>query len=477
MNIKNYIKTKAVAVAASVMLVSTLTACGQSETYDGFVFPDQPESVLAAVSDTYVENPIKYDDDGIPDKCLAEFESADGACHIKKMEHYYDVTLDYEKHTPQEVGKAYASTVLEAFPDFHETIEPYVYENIYFAFPALTDDFDPVWERVSYLSATLQEEYWQEIDAYATELSGGVHGFNEDGHISYEEAVTFNFIPEALRSTACSALSLWGSKTATGDRVMVRLLDWDLGGDNQMCKMHAVIHAKEGDRSFTGISFIGWENLVSAVNDDGVFAALLDAGSGEPYSYEGRRCYSYDLRYAMEEFTTAEEVGNFMVENSPNYTWSNNIVISDENGTYCAENAVKQHQENKGAFSILRDADTPLVDNLNWDNPDSFCVVNSFATKGNDESMYQVGNAVRFNKYNDWISSKDKFTVGELKTVLTQEKVNQGQENGEAKVENVRNAGTAQMIIVDYHTGRIQVAFTPETGPTDDVVFTDIGEY
>ena len=55
MNIKNYIKTKTVAVAASVMLVSTLTACGQSETYDGFVFPDQPESVLAAVSDTYVE--------------------------------------------------------------------------------------------------------------------------------------------------------------------------------------------------------------------------------------------------------------------------------------------------------------------------------------------------------------------------------------------------------------------------------------
>ena len=41
--------------------------------------------------------------------------------------------------------------------------------------------------------------------------------------------MTLNFVPEALRGTACSALSLWGSKTATGDTITVRLLDWNLG--------------------------------------------------------------------------------------------------------------------------------------------------------------------------------------------------------------------------------------------------------
>ena len=104
-------------------------------------------------------------------------------------------------------------------------------------------------------------------------------------------------------------------------------------------------------------------------------------------------------------------------------------------------------------------------------------MVNSFVSKGNHESLWVNTNAVRFNKYNEWVASKDSFTLGELKTVLTQEKVNQGNDANEAKVENVRNTGTVQMIIVDYHTGRIQVAFTPETGPTDDVVFTDIGTY
>lgn len=476
--------TKRIAVSTlTLLMVTAFGGCGKTETYDSFTFPESEESSLTPVSNTYVDELKKYEDDGIGDKVLGEFSSKDGACVIKKMEHYYDVTLDYENHTPEEVGKAFAEEVLEAYPDFHEVMEPYIYENIYWGFPALVDDFDPVWDRVSYLAKTVEEDerlsdYWKELDAYAEAMSGGIHGYEEDGHISYEEAVTFSFIPEALRGTACSALSLWGDKTETGDRVTVRLLDWNLGSDGQMCEAHSIIHAKKGDRSYTGISFLGFESIVSAINDDGVFAAILDVGTiRENYIYENRKCYTYDLRYALEEFSSAKEVGDFMVSNSANYTWSHNLIISDANSSYCAEDAVSQLQEKGMGYSILRDNKTPLLKGLTWDNPDSLCVVNSFVTEGNQDFLYQDVNAVRWNKYNEWVGSKDKFTVGELKTVLTQEKVNQGEAKGEANVVNVRNTGTAQLIIVDYHTGKIQVAFTPVTGPTDDVLFTDVGYY
>ena len=80
-NVKEYIDMKKskcnikriVALASSVLLVSSLTACGQSETYETFTFPDQPESSLVAVSDTYVENPIQFQDAGDKDECLGEF--------------------------------------------------------------------------------------------------------------------------------------------------------------------------------------------------------------------------------------------------------------------------------------------------------------------------------------------------------------------------------------------------------------------
>ena len=487
-NVKEYIDMKKskcnikriVALASSVLLVSSLTACGQSETYETFTFPDQPESSLVAVSDTYVENPIQFQDAGDKDECLAEFASENGACKIRKMEHYFDITLDYENFTHSEIGKAYAETVLEAYPDFHESIEPYLYENIMGGFPALVDDYNPVWDRISYFMdtpGTLKDEYKEEIIAYAETLSGGVHGFEQDGHISYEEAVTFSFVPDALRGTACSALSLWGSKTETGDPITLRLLDWHLGTENQMCKMHAIIHAKNGEKTYTGISFIGFGFIVSAINNDGVFAAILDVGSDEMYEFEGRKSYTYDLRYALEEYTTAKELGDYMVGNSADYTWSHNLIITDKKDSFCAEDAVLQAQEKGTAKSVLRDSSTPLLKNLSWDSPDSLCVVNTFATEGNDDKMYFDANFVRFEKYNEWVAAEDAFTVGEIKTMISREKVNQGQEIGEAVVQNVRNRGTAQMIIIDYHTGNIQVSFTPETGPSDDVVFTDVGSY
>ena len=467
----------------ALLVAASASGCGDMETYEGFNFPESVESNLAPVSNTYVDELAKYEDDGISDEVLAEFSSENGACVVKKMEHYYDVTLDYENHSPEEVGKAYAEEVVEAYPEIHEVFEPYIYENIYWGFPALVDDFDPVWDRVSYLAKTVEEDerlsdYWKELDAFAETISGGEHGFAEDGHISYEEAVTFSFIPEAMRGTACSALSLWGDKTETGDRVTVRLLDWNLGTEYQMCRVHSVIHAKKGDRSYTGISFFGFESIISAINDNGVFAAILDVGTlRETYVYENRRCYTYDLRYALEEFDTAKEVGDYMVGNSADYTWCHNLIISDKTNSYCAEDAVSQIQEKGKGYSILRDNETPLLNGLTWDNPDSLCVINSFATEGNQDMLFSDSNAVRWKKYNEWVGSEDKFTVGELKSVLTQEKVNQGQGKDEAKVTNVRNTGTAQMIIVDYHTGKVQVAFTPVTGPTDDVIFTDIGHY
>ncbi|MBR5372018.1 MAG: hypothetical protein IK130_07370 [Oscillospiraceae bacterium] len=472
-------KRKRLCLPAALMLL--LTGCTQAATYQGFVKPDQPASTLKPISDTYQETVPVFSDEGTPDSCLAEFASGDGVCQIRQMEHYYDVTIDYAHHTPAEAGRAYAEAVLKVFPDFHSIVEPYIYENIVMAFPALRDDYSPVIERVTALAETIRPAQREELYSYAEAISGGEHGFAPDGKISYEEALTFNLVPEALRGTACSALTLWGSKTVTGDMLASRFLDWNLGSDYQMCKMHAVIHAENGSRSFTGISFLGFVSVISAVNDDGVFGAILDVGSERSevqYSYANKKCYTYELRYALEEFDTARAVGEYMVENSRDFTYSHHIYLADGKETFCAEDAVGGLQNSGLGYSVLRDSETPLMESLQWDHPDSLCVVNSFAAKGNQESFSGgTGNIVRFNKYNEWLGGQEKFTVGAYKSAIAREKVRQGEKEGEAEVQNVRNPGTSQIILVDYHTGRIQVAFTPASGPSDDVIFTDVGKY
>ena len=278
-------------------------------------------------------------------------------------------------------------------------------------------------------------------------------------------------IPDALRPTCCSALSLWGSKTTTGDRITLRNLEWNLGSDNQMGKIHAVTHMKNGDRSLTAISVLGLLDIISGINDDGVFAAILDVGSvqDEAYVCEGRKCYTMELRFALEEYSTARGLGEFMVSESGNYTWCHNLIISDANDSFCAEDCVSQVAEAGKGRSVLRDCNTPIHKGLSWDSPDSLCVVNSFASEGNQDGFSGSGsNIIRFAKYNQWVKDKDKFSVKDVKDLITQEIVDQ------YAVQNVHSAGSAQLILIDYRTGSVQVAFSGADGVSDKSDFIEV---
>ena len=179
-----------------------------------------------------------------------------------------------------------------------------------------------------------------------------------------------------------------------------------------------------------------------------------------------------ELRFALEEFTTARELGEFMVGESGDFTWCHNIIISDENDSFCAEDCVSQVAEAGEGFSILRDADTPIMEGLTWDSTDSLCIVNSFTTQGNQDAFTGVpGNYIRFAKYNEWVNAIDVFTVKDVKDLITQESVDQ------YDVVNVHSNSTSQLIIIDYATGSIQVAFTGEGGVQDNPVFIDVGHY
>ena len=455
------------ALVSAVVLF--LTGCSGATDLSG-----ESENVLTPVDSCHISGDFAYEDEGTTDKIVATYQSADGLCVIQEMEHYHDVTLDYEKGTAKEVGMAYAETILHAFPEYEKVMEPFLYENIVEKFPDIDGKYDVLEERLEGLFSSVPLKYKEEAEGFAQALSEGEKGFVPNGEISYEEALLMQIVPDALRGTACSALCLWGDKTVSGEGITFRSLEWNLGSSNQMCMFHAVVRMKNGENSITSISVLGLLDIFSAINDDGVFAAILDVGCGEPYTYEGKKCYTYELRYALENFDNAKDVGMYMVENSADFTWCNNIVITDAKSRYCAENAVSQVQDSGRAFSVLRGVDTPLLEGLQWDNKDSFCVVNSFASAGNmDGFRGSNSNMVRFAKYNKWTSSLDKFSAADVKDTVTQEKARQ------VALGDVYSSGRAvtvyQQIIVDYSTDRVQVAFTGADGVSDKPIFTDIG--
>lgn len=444
-----------------------LTACsGNTESYDIYEIPNQGESEIKPVSSFYVEGSYEGREPEVQET-LETFKSGNGLCVIEKKEDYYDVTLDYENGSYEEVGAAYAETILMAYPEYGAVLEPYLYENIKLAFPNLQGDYTPVLKRLNSLKASLTEEYQKEMEHFAKVISGGEQGFVENGKFSYEEAMLAQMIPDALRGTSCSAMSVWGEKSATGETITARILEWDLGSENQMCNVHCVVHMKNGEKSITGISVLGLLDVLTAVNDDGVFIGILDVGSGGDYVYEGKTCYTYDIRYALENMDNAKEVGNYLIANSTNYTWSHNLILTDKNNSYCVENCVVEGE----GVSLLRDTSTKLHDHLVWDNPDSLCVVNAFAAAENADNLTgNQENLVRWLKYNEWIAKKDKISVIDVKDMLTCEKV-------DSDVVTVHSGTVFHMVILDYATGKIQVAFTGTEGVVDKPEFVDVGEY
>lgn len=222
------------------------------------------------------------------------------------------------------------------------------------------------------------------------------------------------------------------------------------------------------------VGILGLLDIITAVNDDGVMIAILDVGSKEelPFVYNDKKCYTFEIRYALEHFHNAKEAGEYLLGESGDFTWCNNLLCTDEKDAFCCENTTKEVAATGKARSVLRTTESELMEGLAWDSPDALCIVNSFATKGNQDGFtVEEFNITRFVKYNKWVKEKDKFSIADAKGLVAREVVDQ------FVVSNVHNSGNVHTVIVDYATGKIHVAFTKGDHADDIPVFWEVGTY
>lgn len=379
-----------------------------------------------------------------------------------------DIAADETIGSFYRVGAAYGEAILQMIPDYGARIEPYLYENIKAAFPAMDVDYSEILYRADTLKASLPEDYREELQGLADTLGTG-EGFQKDGSLSRDELIILQMVPDALRPTACSAISLGKSKMESGERLSCRILEWDLGSTNQLNDTHAVLHMLHGEKSMTAVTFLGMMSILTAVNDDGVMIGEFDVGSKEPFICEGKTCYSYGIRYAMEHYITAKEAGEYLVEQCRNYTFTVNILLTDREDAYAAELCVRESDGTPG----LRDGSSVLHPGLEWDNPDTLCIVNAFALDGNSDQMTaSPDNLVRWKRFNRLFGTEEKISVDRFKELITSEAA----ENQDTFVK-IRGMEVVHLVIVDYDTHQIQAVFSGEKGSVNTPEFIDLGTY
>lgn len=383
---------------------------------------------------------------------ITSVQSDNQLVRIDKKESYYEVWLDLEKGSHYDCGSAYADSILKIMPDYVEVMEPYLFENIDMTFHDLDGDYSVIQKRVEHLLSQISTEYVDEMKGFAEIIGNGKHGIARDGAISEEEAMLIQLIPDVIRPTQCCAAAVYGDRSSTGSTITARILEWPLGNESQMAKVHAVVHFKQKEKSFDSYTVLGLFNALSVYNDSGVFLAILDSDSGSEYVSEKKSSYTFAVREAAENFTKAEEAARYLALRGSEMTFSHNVFVTDASRGYVAEIC----PDKEAGISAVRSEESKLMQGLNWNASDAICVVNGFALNGNYDNMTgSRHNLIRWSMFDEGLSKKDKISCADMKDVLTSVDPNN------INVSKLYSNYTFQMILIDAATGEVEIAFAP----------------
>ena len=351
---------------------------------------------------------------------------------------YFEVHLNVAGVTAYDLGYQYGEAVMKAMPDFEFWAWTYLTAAGMFLI-----EYDTCLARANVLRANLPVNIQQNIRGMAAAIKKEGLGL-----INENDCFVMTLFPDVARGTQCSALGAWGTRTPDGEPVVGRILDWTT---SILPRLNAVTVFHNGDQSFCSIGFLGGWMIISGFNKAGVFGAILDAPTGQPYPRDLTDRYSYpvDLRIALESATDIKDAATYL--QAPNkYCFSHSILFGDKQSVAILENDLT----GTGLYARqLRTDVTPLAKDITWGFKDAVCAVNSFVAKGNETGSFKdKWNTDRWNAY--------RAIVGSNGTQISWDTLKMMLGNGGPKEKTMPyNFQSVQMMVYKPTTGALEVAF------------------
>ncbi|MCP4748598.1 MAG: hypothetical protein GY874_21050 [Desulfobacteraceae bacterium] len=396
--------------------------------------------------------------------CLGSIPNVDAKnVTITNMGSYFKVIIDYTKGgTAYEIGAEYMKLVRQIFPEFESNLDAYFLDLEALAEQGYVATYPEMIRNAQLIKSQIPPNYIDEIEGLATGISNTKDDIPGDGKLSKNEIYVFNLIPDVCRAHSCSGISFFGDSAKTGNSLTGRNLDWMYGIKSSLCKLHTVTVIKNRDKSICLIGFLGGLSAITAINDNGVFAAILDSSIGSaPINCKGKNSYSMDLRYTLENFDNLNSVANYMIDKKRQYSFNHNILLSDPTNSKIVEN-------NMALLRKVRSYDSDLNPGIEWDFDETICVVNSFVLNANTDNHTGSGkNSGRWNNFYKLTKEKPyNVTFDDVKKIMA---YHEGEPLGHIyrgpEYEMISPGfATIQQVIFEPNTMKLEVYFRPETG-------------
>ncbi|MBR1823879.1 MAG: hypothetical protein IJ779_06575 [Ruminococcus sp.] len=441
----------------SLALAVGLCGCGR-RTYEDFSFPEQEMSSLIKVGDTFSARDYS---NTVPktEETEETYSSADGLCTVEKKADYIEVWLDTERDGHYNAGRAYGEALAKALPDYVKNTEDLV---IPLLAPVGNDDngFSAVTEE--YIK-TLSEEQRQELQGFANSF-GSFEGMVCDGGISFEEAAAVSMMADVVGHwMRGNSISVSGDTSATGETVSVTVMNCLGDFNRQLSELNTVLHLSGGEKTVTMIGIAGAFASETAVNSDGLSAAVHQYSIGDIVRDEGESSVVYSVREALERCSSAEEAAEFILGKGE-FT-DGNILLTDSTQSVCVEA--------DGDRKNIRYGDSELIEQAVRSHPDCMCVVNAPVCKGADgEDMSRLSNITTWRKTERLLGECGKISADDLKAIVTCDKI-----GTEIFGIGIRSMLNRDIIIFDSADRSIQAVFTGKDGTEEEPEFILIGGF
>ncbi|AEY68005.1 C45 family peptidase [Clostridium sp. BNL1100] len=369
---------------------------------------------------------------------------------------HYEVILNFKgEKSHEKIGKEYGSQILKSVPQYEALVDSYLAE-----ITSNDEVYSLMLQRVNDIIPQVDKDYVDEIKGIASNFTGKNDNVRGDGKLSTEEIFLMNLCPDVVRPSQCCAAGVYGDKSENKDNISMRILDWHAGSENQLARIQSVVTYKNSKKSICTIGYLGYMGCISAFNDNKVFGAILDSHTGEPYTSQEKRSYPFDLRHALENYTTLNGVAAYLKSPVRNYTYGHLIFLSDAEVTRVLENNISGKEN---SLREVRAEKSGLNDGISWDIKNAIGCVNSFILKGNlDNHSDNPSNTNRFYGMKKVLKEQgEKVTFDNMKAVAS---YYQGEEPGPQIEGDLYNTSTQQIMVFEPAKNRYEVFFRPVSG-------------
>ena len=257
---------------------------------------------------------------------------------IQKQDGYYSVTLDFTNTSHRDVGKQYAAAIKSTVPTYEANVDGFLKTNVDHL---TTLSFQILLTRAQAIYPQLDSDYQDEIVGMQDVFNSNVDILG-DGILSKNEMLVYQLLGDTMRPVSCSASAVTGPASSTGKPIVSRNVDWTTFSLPTFAGIQALITYKNGSKTIGNIGILGNLGGISAFNQHKIFAAVLDASTGASYptNLTNKRSYIFDLRHALENYSSVDDIVHYMTSADHGYSFNHLIILANESTAGVIENQV-----------------------------------------------------------------------------------------------------------------------------------------